>query len=110
LRDHGHGVPESFRRRIFEKFAQADASDARQLGGTGLGLSIVKQIVLRLEGEVGFLDAPGGGTMFYVELPALASEASGRRGNGLEVRAHSDPDRLRRAAGALRAFARTGTA
>ena len=54
VRDHGHGVPESFRQRIFEKFAQADASDARQLGGTGLGLSIVKQIVTRLGGEVSF--------------------------------------------------------
>jgi signal transduction histidine kinase len=35
-------------------------------------LSIVKQIVLRLGGEVGFNDAPGGGTIFYVELPAYA--------------------------------------
>ena len=69
VRDHGHGVPEDFKHRIFEKFAQADASDARQLGGTGLGLSIVKQIVTRLGGEVSFGDAPGGGAIFYVELP-----------------------------------------
>jgi PAS domain S-box-containing protein len=71
VRDHGHGVPENFRHRIFEKFAQADASDARQLGGTGLGLSIVKQIVTRLGGEVGFADAPGGGAIFHVEFPGL---------------------------------------
>jgi PAS domain S-box-containing protein len=70
VRDHGHGVPEDFKPRIFEKFAQADASDARQLGGTGLGLSIVKQIVTRLGGEVSFGDAPGGGAIFYVELLA----------------------------------------
>jgi signal transduction histidine kinase len=69
VRDHGSGIPEDFRSRIFGKFAQADASNARQKGGTGLGLSIVKQIVLRLGGEVGFSDAPGGGTIFYVELP-----------------------------------------
>jgi DNA-binding response OmpR family regulator len=31
----------------------------------------VKQIVLRLGGEVGFRDAPGGGTIFYVDLPRL---------------------------------------
>jgi PAS domain S-box-containing protein len=71
VRDHGPGIPESFRSRIFEKFAQADASDARQKGGTGLGLSIVKQIVLRLGGEVGFSDPPGGGTIFYVKLPRM---------------------------------------
>jgi len=70
VRDHGHGVPAEFRPRIFEKFAQADATDARQKGGTGLGLSIVKQIVDRLGGELGFDDAPGGGTTFHVELPA----------------------------------------
>ena len=75
VRDHGHGVPEGFRRRIFEKFAQADASDARQLGGTGLGLSIVKQIVTRLGGEVGFGDAPGGGAIFHVEFPGFRQEA-----------------------------------
>jgi PAS domain S-box-containing protein len=75
VRDHGHGVPEDFKQRIFGKFAQADASDARQQGGTGLGLSIVKQIVTRLGGEVGFDDAPGGGAIFHVEFPAFAPEA-----------------------------------
>ena len=77
VRDHGPGIPEDFKPRIFEKFAQADASDARQKGGTGLGLSIVKQIVIRLEGHVGFLDAPGGGTIFYVDLPKCEPAARG---------------------------------
>jgi PAS domain S-box-containing protein len=70
IRDHGAGVPASFKSRIFEKFAQADGTSSRQKGGTGLGLSIVKQIVERLGGEVGFVDAPGGGTVFHVDLPA----------------------------------------
>jgi signal transduction histidine kinase len=69
VRDHGSGIPDEFKPRIFEKFAQADATNSRQRGGTGLGLSIVKQIVERLGGKVGFNDAPGGGAMFYVELP-----------------------------------------
>ena len=69
VRDHGPGIPLDFRPLIFEKFAQADAGDARQKGGTGLGLSIVKQIVDRLGGEVGFADAPAGGTIFHVQLP-----------------------------------------
>jgi signal transduction histidine kinase/DNA-binding response OmpR family regulator len=72
VRDHGHGVPDEFKPRIFGKFAQADGTDARQKGGTGLGLSIVKEIVTRLDGTVGFEDAPGGGTIFHVELPNWA--------------------------------------
>lgn len=76
VRDHGHGIPQNFRSRIFEKFAQADVADARQKNGTGLGLSIVKEIVTRLGGEVSFEDAPGGGTTFHVVLPSWGHEAA----------------------------------
>jgi signal transduction histidine kinase len=76
VRDHGPGIPADFKPLIFEKFAQADSTNARQKGGTGLGLSIVKQIVDRLSGEVGFADAPGGGTIFHVELPCWVHVAN----------------------------------
>jgi len=89
VRDHGNGIPPEFKTRIFEKFAQADATDARQKGGTGLGLSIVREIVARLGGEVGFDDAVGGGTVFYVELPGWAQIA--RR----EIDAARTPDAVR---------------
>jgi signal transduction histidine kinase len=69
VRDHGVGISADFKPHIFERFAQADATNTRQKGGAGLGLSIVKQIVDRLGGETGFADAPGGGTVFHVELP-----------------------------------------
>jgi signal transduction histidine kinase len=71
IRDHGPSIPEELRSRIFGKFAQAEISDERQKVDTGLGLSIVQQIVQRLGGEVGFADAPGGGNVFFVELPGL---------------------------------------
>jgi signal transduction histidine kinase len=75
VRDHGAGIPEDFRSRIFEKFAQADGGDARQKGGTGLGLSIVKQIVTMLGGVVSFECPPGGGTSFHVDLPRWEAPA-----------------------------------
>jgi signal transduction histidine kinase len=78
VRDHGPGIPAEFKPRIFERFAQADATDTRKRGGTGLGLSIVKQIVERSGGEVGFSDAPGGGTIFHVELPSWEQAARDR--------------------------------
>lgn len=74
--DEGAGIPESFRDRIFGKFAQADASDSRQKGGTGLGLSIVQQIVKRLGGRVSYESEVGQGTAFHVDLPALNARCS----------------------------------
>jgi PAS domain S-box-containing protein len=86
VRDHGPGIPEEFKSRVFEKFAQADNLDTRTKGGAGLGLSIVKQIVARLGGEVGFADASGGGTIFHFEFPAWKPPVE--VASGLEARAN----------------------
>jgi len=67
--DNGPGIPADFCARIFQKFAQADASDSRAKGGTGLGLSIAKTITEKLGGHIGFATTPGKGTSFYVILP-----------------------------------------
>lgn len=75
VRDHGPGISAAFKSKIFQKFAQADNTDARSKGGTGLGLSIAKQIAVRLGGDVTFDDAPGGGTVFNVDLPFWESMA-----------------------------------
>lgn len=72
VRDHGPGIPEAFKHRVFDKFIQVNRGVGRPKGGTGLGLCIVKQIVERLGGEVSFEPAPGGGTVFSVTLPACA--------------------------------------
>ncbi len=69
--DHGAGIPEEFRGRIFQKFSQADSSDTRQKGGTGLGLAITKAIVEYHGGEIGFETGAGAGTTFEVTLPLL---------------------------------------
>ena len=75
VRDHGPGVPDEFKDRLFEKFAQADNTNTRTKGGAGLALSVVKELVTRLGGKVGFADAPGGGAIFHVELPAWGRDA-----------------------------------
>jgi PAS domain S-box-containing protein len=89
IRDHGGGIPAEFKPHVFEKFAQADATDARQKGGTGLGLSIVREIVVRLGGQVSFADADGGGTVFKVDLPSWGKIAA------REIDAERSPDAIR---------------
>ena len=69
VEDHGTGIPEDFRARIFEKFAQADSSSTRRFEGTGLGLSITRRLVEGMGGTIGFTTITGQGTTFHIELP-----------------------------------------
>lgn len=74
--DEGPGVPPEFVPRLFEKFAQADASSTRKQGGTGLGLAIARAIIEKHGGVIQYLppEEGQGGACFAVDLP-LTSEA-----------------------------------
>jgi CheY-like chemotaxis protein len=82
--DHGPGIPEAFRSKIFGRFAQADSADSRIKGGTGLGLAISKRLIELMQGRIGFEDRPGGGTTFFFELPVLSS-AEGEADSAVRV-------------------------
>ncbi|MGD8784719.1 MAG: PAS domain S-box protein [Thioalkalispiraceae bacterium] len=69
ITDNGKGIPQNFQKHIFEKFAQADASDTRAMSGTGLGLSISKAIVEQHGGRIDFISRVNIGTTFFFDLP-----------------------------------------
>jgi len=73
VRDTGPGVPEGFAERLFEKFTQADASTTRNFGGTGLGLAICRELCEAMGGCITVENAPGGGSVFVVDLPLTRS-------------------------------------
>lgn len=66
--DHGPGVPEDLRERIFEPFYRLPGATERD-GGVGLGLALVKAIAERHGGRVACEDGPDGGAVFVLELP-----------------------------------------
>jgi len=67
--DHGPGVPESERERIFEPFYRL-ADSAESGNGSGLGLALVREIARRHGGEAVCLAAEGGGSRFRIDLPS----------------------------------------
>ena len=75
--DHGPGIPEAQRERIFERFFRANAARNRASGSTGLGLSIVAAIVAAHHGSVQVDETPGGGATFTVRLPAGTAVSQG---------------------------------
>ena len=72
--DHGPGVPEALRERIFEPFYRLPGASERA-GGVGLGLALVRSIAQRHGGRVYCEDRAdgGGGACFVLELPLQLS-------------------------------------
>jgi signal transduction histidine kinase len=89
VQDSGPGVPPEKRGRLFEKFAQGDASTTRRHGGSGLGLSICKQLVDLMGGQLELVPALTGARFAFALPLAAAPEAPPARG-ALEGRQRFD--------------------
>ncbi len=71
VKDTGIGMDEKFRKSLFEKFSQEDASVTRQYGGTGLGMSICRQLIELMDGEINVESEKDTGTTmaFVITFP-----------------------------------------
>jgi signal transduction histidine kinase len=69
--DHGPGIPEELRARIFQRFARGEVprTSEEHAKGSGLGLAISKALIEGMGGRIGFETGDRAGTTFYFELP-----------------------------------------
>ena len=80
--DKGRGIPADQIERVFERFGQVDATDARVKGGTGLGLPIARSIVHQHGGRMWAESEPGEGTTMAFTLPTVASNPAASEEDG----------------------------
>ncbi len=65
--DHGPGIAQAERERVFEPFQRLGD---RGPAGTGLGLAVARGFVRLMGGAIVVEDTPGGGTTMVLDLPA----------------------------------------
>jgi two-component system, OmpR family, sensor histidine kinase KdpD len=74
VEDHGPGVPDHLKARMFEPFERLD--DRGTGSGVGLGLAVAKGFLDVMGGSVAAVDTPGGGLTMRVTLPVAVSSAA----------------------------------
>jgi signal transduction histidine kinase len=74
--DTGVGMTSEQMDRLFEAFAQAEASTTSKYGGTGLGLAITKRFSQMMGGDVTVRSEMGKGSSFTLRLPAAVVEGA----------------------------------
>ncbi len=70
VEDTGVGLTREQFGRLFQAFAQADATTQRDHGGTGLGLALCRRFTLMMGGDIEVASKAGSGSTFTVMLPA----------------------------------------
>ena len=68
IADQGVGIPQSERKKVFEKFYRVGSEETRRTKGTGLGLFIVHQIVKAHKGQIKILENKPQGTVFKIDF------------------------------------------
>jgi PAS domain S-box-containing protein len=73
--DTGAGIPAAEAERLFQEFSRLPGEVVAAVEGSGLGLAISARLVQRMGGSIGYGENVGGGSVFWIELPAAAASA-----------------------------------
>jgi two-component system sensor histidine kinase KdpD len=76
--DHGPGVPDEAKERIFEPFTRV----GDRYPGVGLGLAVARGFAEAMGGRIVARDTPGGGLTVAITLPAAVSADKSALGTG----------------------------
>ncbi|HEX6478360.1 MAG TPA: HAMP domain-containing sensor histidine kinase [Ktedonobacteraceae bacterium] len=77
VRDHGMGIPQDQREKIFERFYRAVDPSTNAIPGLGIGLYLVAEIIKHHGGTITVESALGQGSAFHVALPLTRHESLG---------------------------------
>ena len=66
--DHGCGIDDTEKEKVFDRFYTGDASRTNK-NHYGLGLSIAKEIINLHQGSISLTDTPDGGCTFEIYIP-----------------------------------------
>ncbi|GGE34834.1 hypothetical protein GCM10007421_05770 [Halopseudomonas oceani] len=78
VRDEGIGIAPQEHERIFDKFFQVDSTSTRKRTGSGLGLAITRELVRRMDGDIGFESREGVGSRFWIRLPCTTAHITAK--------------------------------
>ena len=74
--DTGPGIQAGQRHRLFRDFDRLNAEAVGEIEGAGLGLALSSRLAAMMGGRLGHEDNPGGGSVFWLELPLTAGAAT----------------------------------
>jgi signal transduction histidine kinase/DNA-binding response OmpR family regulator len=83
--DDGVGVSPDEQKNLFIRFSRLKPARNAAVPGTGLGLAVCRALAERMGGTVGFADAPGGGSIFFLRLALESGGAADERLTGYEA-------------------------
>ncbi|MBR3244013.1 MAG: amino acid permease [Parasporobacterium sp.] len=85
MKDTGIGMDKEFIPKLFDAFAQEDATTTNKYGGSGLGMAITKNFVEMMNGEIHVESEKGVGSTFTVTVTLRNSERKAHEVSGIHI-------------------------